>query len=276
MSFVDDVRVTWGESLRWDDRRRRLYFVDCAAQTLHWLEDAEPPLHTRQLPSVPTGIALADDGRLLICLDGGLHAVEPEDDGAPELVAPYPDGMHGRANDMTATPDGGVVTGTLNLAPGPGALYRWHRRDGWEQLDDDNGNVNGPVTFDDGSIVVGDTTTALVHRYDPTGARTTLFDHGTIGGSPDGATVDADGGVWGCSLVRGAIVRLTAAGLDRVVEVPFRQPSDVTFGGPHLDRAFVASINVDLGRGAPTVDEGRLLVLDDLGTTGVAEHRAEL
>ena len=35
---IGDFTLTWGESLRWDDRRRRLYFVDCAAQTLHWLD----------------------------------------------------------------------------------------------------------------------------------------------------------------------------------------------------------------------------------------------
>ena len=43
---VGDFDLTWGESLRWDDRRQRLYFVDCAAQTLHWFEGGEPPLQT--------------------------------------------------------------------------------------------------------------------------------------------------------------------------------------------------------------------------------------
>ena len=52
LTRVGDFKLTWGESLRWDDRRRRLYFVDCATHTLHWLEQAEPPLYTMKLPSM--------------------------------------------------------------------------------------------------------------------------------------------------------------------------------------------------------------------------------
>jgi sugar lactone lactonase YvrE len=44
MQRIGDFSLTWGESLRWDDRRQRLYFVDIAAETLHWLDGAEPPL----------------------------------------------------------------------------------------------------------------------------------------------------------------------------------------------------------------------------------------
>src|SRR3954452_8316884 len=78
---VDDITLVWGESLRWDDRRQRLYFVDCGPQTLHWLDGAEPPLQTMQLPSLPTGLALAGDGRLGA---GPGAAAAPADNGSPE------------------------------------------------------------------------------------------------------------------------------------------------------------------------------------------------
>ena len=32
ISRVGDFTLGWGESLLWDDRRDRLYFVDCATQ----------------------------------------------------------------------------------------------------------------------------------------------------------------------------------------------------------------------------------------------------
>src|SRR3954452_11635705 len=41
MQRIGDFSLTWGESLRWDDRRQRLYFVDIAAEMLHWLDGAE-------------------------------------------------------------------------------------------------------------------------------------------------------------------------------------------------------------------------------------------
>lgn len=105
VSAVGEFELTWGESLRWDDRRQRLYFVDCAAQTLHWLDNAEPPLHTMQMATCPTGLALTHGNELVVCLDEGLALVDP-DAGTTDLRVPYPKGMRGRANDANADPAG--------------------------------------------------------------------------------------------------------------------------------------------------------------------------
>ena len=131
---VGEFVVRWGESLRWDDVRQRLYFVDCAKKTLHWLEGGEPPLHTLQLDSLPTGLVLTGGRQLVICLDGGLHVVDP-DTGRSDLLVAYPDGMYGRANDANADDSGNVVTGTLNLGPGPGAFWWFSAAHGWRLLD---------------------------------------------------------------------------------------------------------------------------------------------
>lgn len=119
---IGDFTLSWGESLRWDDRRDRLYFVDSATRTLHWLDRAEPPLHSLVLPSMPAGLVLTDTALVVACLDNGLHVVDP-DAGTCELLATYPQGMHGRANDANADGDGNLVTGTLNLVPGPGTSW---------------------------------------------------------------------------------------------------------------------------------------------------------
>lgn len=55
MTRVGDVRLGWGESLVWDEWRQRLYFVDCQASTLHWLDDDDATLQRFRLPSMPTG-----------------------------------------------------------------------------------------------------------------------------------------------------------------------------------------------------------------------------
>src|SRR5206468_6902436 len=132
---VGDFKLTWGESLRWDEQRQRLYFVDCAAHTLHWLDNAEPLLRTMALPSMPTGVVLTDDGRLVVALDDGLHLIDPDGEQS-ELIAAYPAGLDGRANDAAADLDGNLVTGTLNLAPADGSYWWWSASSGWRQLDD--------------------------------------------------------------------------------------------------------------------------------------------
>jgi sugar lactone lactonase YvrE len=285
LTRVGEFELTWGESLRWDDRRERLYLVDCAAQTLHWLDRGEPPLHTMKLPSMPAGVVLTDEGPLVACLDDGLHVVDP-DAGTSHLLAAYPDGMHGRANDANADGVGNLVTGTLNIVPGPGAYWWFSAADGWRMLDDDIGNANGPVVIDvdgESTLVFGDTQARAVYAYPYDGTRGTVGDrrvfgdHTPLGGSPDGATADADGGVWSCVLGVGKIARFTANGLDRVVDVPMPNPSDVTFGGPGLDRLFVTSIALNLGEDAPpTTEAGWVLAVVGLGVTGRPESRFRL
>jgi sugar lactone lactonase YvrE len=285
LTRVGDFTLTWGESLRWDDRRDRLYLVDCATQRLHWLEGGEPPLQSMQLPSMAAGVVLTEGNQLVACLDDGLHIVDP-DAGTTELLAPYPAGMHGRANDANADGSGNLVTGTLNMVPAPGASWWYSAARGWRLLDDDIGNTNGPVVIDvDGqsTLVLGDTPAAAVYAYPydgsagTVGERRVFGDHAPLGGMPDGATADAENGVWSCVLRTGKIARFTASGLDRTIDVPLANPSDVTFGGRDLDRMFVVSIALNLGEDTePTPEAGWVMAFDDLGVAGRPEARFQL
>ena len=73
LARVGGFSLVWGESLRWDDRRHRVYFVDCATQMLHWLDDVDAPLRSLKLDSMPAGVVLTDEGPLVVCLDDGLY-----------------------------------------------------------------------------------------------------------------------------------------------------------------------------------------------------------
>jgi len=274
---VGRFTLGWGESVVWDERRQRLWFVDCAASALHWLDDGAEEPATLACPSLPTGVVPASDGRLVVVLDDGLHVVDP-DAGTFELLAAYPEELGGRCNDACADLDGGIVTGSLNLAPGPGSVWRWSSARGWQLLDPDISNCNGPaVDVLDGTatLVVGDTAAHYVaYDYDPAagqvGPRRRFGDVTDLEGRADGATFDAEGGFW-AALVGGAqLARFTTAGLDRTVPLPVANPTDVTFGGPGLDRAYVTSI-----AGGGELD-GALLVVEGLGVVGRPEPRAAL
>ena len=282
---VGDFSLQWGESVRWDDRRRRLYFVDCATQTLHWLEGAEPPLRAFPMPSLPTGIALTEDGRIVVALQDGLHVVDPDGE-TTELLTPYPDGLHGRANDVAADLDGNLVTGTLNVAPGPGAYWWYSTTGGWRELDGGIGNANGPVVLDlegEQTLVFADTLAAVIYAYPYDGAvgsvgeRRVFAEIASLDGFPDGACADAEGGIWGCVLGAGTIARHTSNGVDRVVDAGVELPSDVTFGGAGLDRMFFTSIAIPIGGQEITSPHaGALMVVEGLGHPGRAEPRFHL
>jgi sugar lactone lactonase YvrE len=69
-------------------------------------------------------------------------------------------------------------------------------------------------------------------------------------GSPDGLTVDADGGVWVAINRGGAVHRYTPEGaLDEVVEVPASKVTACTFGGSELDQLFITTSREDLDPG---------------------------
>lgn len=279
ISEVRGVFTAWGETLRWDDRRDRLYFVDCSSRRLHWLDLGLPPLGSLTLPSMPTGMALAEDGRLVIALDDGLNVVDVDAE-TTELLVAYPEGIGGRANDLNADLDGNLVTGTLNLAAAPGSYWWYSSGAGWRRLDDGIGNANGPVVVDgEGrmTLVFGDTIASRLYAYDYDGAegavrnRRVMADTSEVGGPPDGACADAGGGIWSCILGPGKVVRYVEGQPDQVVEVGVDLPSDVTFGGPGLELMYVTSIAS--AREPAASNGGQLLVVEGTGQRGRPEPR---
>ena len=62
------------------------------------------------------------------------------------------------------------------------------------------------------------------------------------GGTPDGLTVDADGGVWVALWGGSAVHRYTPDGaLDTVVRVPTTHPTACAFAGPELDELWITT-----------------------------------
>jgi sugar lactone lactonase YvrE len=271
---VGAFSLEWGESIVWDDRRRRLYFVDCFASTLHWLEDGSDALHTVTAPSMPTGVVPTEDDRLVVVLDDGLYVLDP-DAGTWDLLTHYPEEIGGRANDACADLDGHLITGKLNLGPAEGSAWWYSVDDGWRLLDPDIANTNGPTVAElDGemTLIIGDTSAQYFsYPYVPTtgnvGQRTVFGDVSTLDGGPDGATLDADGGLWCALFDGGQLARFTTRGLDRTMPMPMRNPTDVTFGGADLDVLYVVST------GGPEELAGALLRIDGLGVRGRPEPR---
>lgn len=279
---VGDVRTGWGESAMWDDRRQRLWFVDCAAATLHWMDGGTGPVGTIPLPSMGTRALLTDGDALVVLLDDGVHLLDP-DTGAVELLSPYPEQLGGRCNDACVDTAGNLVTGKLNMGPAEGSAWWFSSRDGWRLLDADISNTNGPQVLDiDGepTLIIGDSSAEyFAYPYDATagavGERRVFGAVSGIGGVADGSALDTDGGLW-CALPGGAqLVRFTTDGLDRRLPLPIENPTDVCFGGPDLDRLFVVSIGLGVEPDSEQLD-GALLVVDGLAAGGRPERRFSL
>jgi sugar lactone lactonase YvrE len=279
---VGGFRLGWGESLLWDDAAERLYFVDCVARTLHWLDGASGDLGTLELPSMVTGIVPADDGTLVGVLDDGLYVIDQEA-GSYRLLAGYPPELGGRGNDACADLAGNLITGKLNLGPAEGSAWWYSSRLGWRLIDPDISNTNGPAAgIINGAmtLIVGDTSAnyyAYPYQEEEglVGERSIFGDVGDLQGSPDGSTLDAEEGLW-CALVGGGqLARFTSHGLDRTIALPVLNATDVAFGGADLDRLFVVSIGLGTESDDASLD-GALLAIEGLGVRGRPEPRFRL
>ena len=275
LSRIGEFTLQWGESLVWDERRARLYFVDSAANTIHWLEHGSEDLQGMPVPSVPTGLVPTEDGVLVVVLYDGLYVVDPDRETF-DLLSPFPKEIDGRCNDLCADLDGNLLTGKLNFVPGAeGSAWWFSPIEGWRLVDPDISTTNGPaVAVLDGAmtLIIGDTNAHYyAYPYEAgagaVGARRIFGDMTDLEGGPDGSTMDRDGGLWCALFGGGQLVRFTANGLDRQVPLPVSHPTDVTFGGPNLDSLYVVSISGD--------DDlaGALLRIDGLGAVGRAEPR---
>jgi sugar lactone lactonase YvrE len=151
-----------------------------------------------------------------------------------------------RMNDGGCDPQGRFFCGSMayGAAPGRGALYR---------LDPDH-TVH---------VVHTDITISNGLGWSPDGTRAYYVDSGTQRvdvcspdlaerrrfveipesiGTPDGLTVDAEGGVWVALWGGSAVHRYSPAGeLDQVVQLPVAQVSSCAFGGEDLATLFVTT-----------------------------------
>jgi len=69
-----------------------------------------------------------------------------------------------------------------------------------------------------------------------------------VDGTPDGLTLDTEGGVWVALFGGSAVHRYDPSGaLDAVVDVPASHPTACTFGGPDLDELWITTSAQETG-----------------------------
>jgi len=122
--------------------------------------------------------------------------------------------------------------------------------------------VNGILVHDvdqDGEVVEG------------SGATFVRLDRGT----PDGLTVDSDGGVWVAVVNEGMVARFTPDGIpDRQIKVPATFVTSLCFGGPERDELFVVTAdNTDDASRAGTIFK---VSADEVGAVGLPPPLARI
>jgi sugar lactone lactonase YvrE len=209
--------------------------------------------------------------------------VELDDDGTVvrTLVTLDPDKPGNRLNDCRCDTTGRLWAGTMSTevgTPGEGSVYRvdssfepqreipettisngigWDPTDAWMYFIDSATYRLDAFEFDAGAGTLGERRT--VAEIDP--------DEGL----PDGLAVDAEGGVWVAMFGGGRVNRYAADGsLNRVLRLPFRNPTCPAFGGEGMETLFITTARYERNppQADPSPGAGALLAVD-VGVAGL-------
>ena len=242
-----------GEGALWDDRCGRLLWVDIVAGAVHELDPLSGAQRTWQVGGLVGALALADDGRLVLGIDGRLATLD-RSSGDVEPLAQLVTDPDIRCNDGGVDPQGRLLVGTMSISgvKGAGGLYRV----------EDGGRVTPlleGVTISNG--LDWDRAGALLHHIDSPTGRVRAYaygaggpltpvgpgiDVGAVPGMPDGMTVDADGRLWIAFWDGGEVRCFDPDGteLERL-RLPVGYVTSCAFGGPALDELYVTTARWD-------------------------------
>jgi sugar lactone lactonase YvrE len=164
-----------------------------------------------------------------------------------------------RMNEGGCDPSGRFYCGSMayDQKPGAAALYRLDPDGSVHTVLDGVTVSNGLEWSVDGSLAYyNDTATHRIDVFDYDAvagltARRCFVDLTAEGASPDGLTVDSEGGVWVALYGAGAVRRYSpSATLDEVIELPTPLVTACTFGGADLDELFITTSQEALEPGA--------------------------
>jgi sugar lactone lactonase YvrE len=247
---VLDSTATLGEGAVWCDRTQALYWVDILAPALHRYDPASGKDRAWLMPEPVGTVALGPAGRVVVALASGLAWFDPETDRLDRFLPIEADRPNSRLNDGRCDHQGRLWVGSMSRGtPEPiGVLYRCTGRAAAPILTGIQVPNCTAFSPDGRRMYFTDTPTRVVRAFglDPqTGELSGEREFATFPASrgwPDGATVDAEGGLWVAHWDGGCVSRFTPDGeLDRSIRVAAPRVTCCAFGGPDLGTLFITT-----------------------------------
>lgn len=250
-----------GEGPYWDPTGRRLLVVDMLEGVVVDLASFERPVRHGVGSSVAAVVRGRREGGFLVATE---HGVSLFDDGftlerrLPDLL----DDPAIRLNEGGCDPQGRFFVGSMayDETPGVASLYRLDPDGAVRTVLTGVSISNGLQWSHDGSrAYYVDTPTRRVDVFDVDDSDGSLHDRrpfvrfgDDVTGSPDGMTIDAEGGIWVALWGGGEVRGFDSSGAPtEIVEVPgVTHTSAAAFGGDDLGTLYITSSRQHLPDGA--------------------------
>lgn len=244
-----DCRNTHGEGVLWNPRDRRVWWTDIHGAALWWFEPGTGRSGSISLPSRLCAFAPRAAGGWIMAFAGGIELWSADLQRERAVHAFEPGRPDTRLNDGRTDREGRFVVGGMNEATGAAdsSVVRVDADLRVETLIEGVACANATCFSPDGSVMYfADTPERRIRAYDYRGASLAeprLFaDLAAEPGLPDGACVDAEGGVWTAEWEGGQVVRFDAEGrLTHRVSLPVPKPTCCAFGGDDLATLYITT-----------------------------------
>ena len=275
---TDDVL---GEVPRWHATENALYWIDAFKPAVHRYDPATGAVESWTPPEKLGSFAPSEGGGLIIAGRNGFALYDPRNGKFERIADPENKAEENILNDGRCDSRGRFWVGSMTktMKGATGKLYRVERN----RVDalDDNIWVSNGIAWspDEKALYFADSHLHTIYAYDydigtgAIGKRRVFAGTKDRAGSPDGASVDAEGYLWVAMFDGACIARYAPDGrLDRTVAMPVSRPTAVAFGGPDLRTLYVTTARFRLApeKLASETHAGGLLALD-VGVAGTPE-----
>jgi len=273
-----------GETPQWSPAEQALWWVNCEHPAeLHRWHPESGDHRVWPMPMRIGGFVLGTGGVAVVALTDGLYAFDA-DSGALDLRVRSPFPPQVKLHETACDRQGRLWIGgydhdfPANREAGGAAICRL---EGDQLVPAIEGiAVANALAFspDGGTLYVANSPRRTVEAFDLDPASGAVANRRTFialkegEGFVDGATVDAAGGYWLANVAAGALRRYLPDGtLDRIMALPFSNPTKPAFGGPDMATLFVTSTQMAMACfSEPTLPNGAVFALEP-GETGVPE-----
>jgi xylono-1,5-lactonase len=283
MSKVDIVerggqRDQLGEGLYWSEREGALYWTDVVAPALNRLALGTGGVDRWPMPeTIGWAIEREHEAGLVAGFQSGFVALTLDPVQVAPVATPDPHPPGNRLNDAKADPWGSIWAGSMPMdADRPsGHLFRLDPDGTVAHADSGYTVANGPAISPDGQwLFHTDSVARCVYRFrlDAQGVsdRTLFLRFEENWGVPDGMNFDTEGGLWIACWGGSRVARFDSNGrLERAIDLPASQITNVCFAGQELDQMFVTSASI----GKPDEPLAGSLFRIDAGVRGFVPYR---
>lgn len=260
MEKLTDIKGKLLEGCVWDEREQKLFFVDIECRKIYCFCAETKELLYMEVPGMPGCIVLEDTGTLIAALPDGLYRVSFQHKAYKKITkSGLPEGF--RYNDGKCDANGNLWVGSMAVeqneqAKGAGLLFCIRKeqiRGVYQGYTIPNGlawDRQNPYFYHI------DTPTKKIDRYLITDGtvlsdRETAIDLRWEAGNPDGMCMDRSGKLW-IAMWGGRKVICADPVTGKMIEeidIPDRNVSCCTFGGPQMDILFVTTAQDEEGNG---------------------------